>query len=141
MVSRMFGTFQPLPEDQEIVYGLVDQPQSYSVMYLEVGRIQYNSFLFYYINARDEHFSRFFPPHYCARCVQTFYFVKLYKKFKSMDGWKNKLYSLIKGPGWTPGSPWTGNPDNIPDVSLIILFNFNKYVHAELHTICACVTD
>lgn len=36
----MFGTFQPLPEDQEIVYGLVDQPQSYSVMYLEVGRTQ-----------------------------------------------------------------------------------------------------
>jgi hypothetical protein len=33
------------------------------------------------------------------------------------DGWKNKLQSLIKGPGWIPGSPWTGNMEEVPDVS------------------------
>ena len=115
LTSRMFGTFQPLPEDQEIVYGLVDQPQSYSVMYLEVGRTQPFSSLLHYTTQE----MIIFHAYFFARFVQTFYFVKLYKKFKSMDGWKNKLYSLIKGPGWTPGSRWTGNPDNIPDVSFL----------------------
>lgn len=33
-----------------------------------------------------------------------------------MDGWKNKLLSVIKGPGWRPGTPWTGNLDEVPDV-------------------------
>ena len=33
-----------------------------------------------------------------------------------MEGWKNKLLSLIKGPGWRPGSPWTGNLEEVPDV-------------------------
>lgn len=33
-----------------------------------------------------------------------------------MEGWKNKIFSLLKGPGWTPGSPWTGFIDEVPDV-------------------------
>ena len=24
------------------------------------------------------------------------------------------MFSLIKGPGWRPGSPWTGNIDDVP---------------------------
>ena len=35
-----------------------------------------------------------------------------------MDGWKNKVYSVVKGPGWMPGTPWTGNLDDVPDVIL-----------------------
>ena len=33
-----------------------------------------------------------------------------------MEGWRNKLQSLIKGPGWRPGSPWTGYITDVPDV-------------------------
>ena len=33
-----------------------------------------------------------------------------------MDGWKNKVYSVVKGPGWMPGTPWTGNLNDVPDV-------------------------
>ncbi|OQR72769.1 alkylglycerol monooxygenase-like [Tropilaelaps mercedesae] len=31
-----------------------------------------------------------------------------------MDSWTNKLQCLIKGPGWEPGSPWTGYPEKVP---------------------------
>jgi len=34
-----------------------------------------------------------------------------------MDGWKNKLLSVIKGPGWYPGTPWTGNLHEVPDTT------------------------
>lgn len=37
-----------------------------------------------------------------------------------MEGWKNKVFSLIKGPGWTPGSPWTGFIDEVPDVNELL---------------------
>ena len=41
----------------------------------------------------------------------------MYEKWNAMDGWKNKIYSLVKGPGWRPGSPWTGFLDEVPDVN------------------------
>ena len=34
--DRMFGTFQEKKEDEEIVYGLVDQVQSFNPLYLQV---------------------------------------------------------------------------------------------------------
>lgn len=49
--------------------------------------------------------------------IQFFYYGKMYQKWKSMDGWKNKIYSLVKGPGWRPGSPWTGFEEEVPDVT------------------------
>jgi len=33
--DRMFGTFEAEKDDEKIVYGLVDQPQTYNVMYLQ----------------------------------------------------------------------------------------------------------
>ena len=53
---------------------------------------------------------------------QLFYFKKNYDKWIVQDGWKNKLQSLIKGPGWRPGSPWTGNLEEVPDVSVLRQF-------------------
>ncbi len=50
--------------------------------------------------------------------LQVFYVGKIYQKWKSMDGWKNKIFAVIKGPGWRPGTPWTGNIDEVPDVSI-----------------------
>ncbi|OQR74904.1 alkylglycerol monooxygenase-like [Tropilaelaps mercedesae] len=40
--------------------------------------------------------------------------VELHEKVRSMKGWKNKLQCLVKGPGWKPGSPWTGYLKNVP---------------------------
>ena len=34
--DRMFGTFQEEKEDEEIVYGLVDQVHSFNPLYLQV---------------------------------------------------------------------------------------------------------
>lgn len=34
--DRMFGTFQDKKDDEEIVYGLVDQVQSFNPLYLQV---------------------------------------------------------------------------------------------------------
>jgi len=59
--------------------------------------------------------------------LQVFYYGKLRDKWQSMVGWKNKIFSLIKGPGWRPGSPWTGFIEEVPDVS-----SRKKYEYASL---------
>nr|XP_018903716.1 PREDICTED: alkylglycerol monooxygenase-like isoform X1 [Bemisia tabaci]XP_018903717.1 PREDICTED: alkylglycerol monooxygenase-like isoform X1 [Bemisia tabaci] len=48
--------------------------------------------------------------------LQIFYNKNVYYKVKSMDGWKNKLSAVIKGPSWYPGSPWTGEDSKKLDV-------------------------
>jgi len=48
--------------------------------------------------------------------LEVFHFGAIYQKWQSMEGWKNKIYAVIKGPGWTPGSPWTGHMDQVPEV-------------------------
>ena len=37
----MFGTFQEEKDDEEIVYGLVDQVKSFNPLYLEVCKISF----------------------------------------------------------------------------------------------------
>lgn len=39
---------------------------------------------------------------------QIHYFKAAFRKARSMDTWRNSLLSLIKGPSWVPGAPWTG---------------------------------
>lgn len=34
-----------------------------------------------------------------------------------MQGWKNKLGAIVKGPSWLPGKPWTGADEDKIDVS------------------------
>lgn len=34
--DRIFGTFEPERENEEIVYGLTDQPQTYNILWNEV---------------------------------------------------------------------------------------------------------
>lgn len=98
----MFGTFQENVEDEEIVYGLVDQPQSFNPLYLQV----YCNEIFFVLNETLTIF----------HATQLFYLKKVYEKWCSMEGWRNKLESLIKGPGWRPGSPWIGYITDVPDV-------------------------
>lgn len=47
--------------------------------------------------------------------LEVFHYISMYKKWQSVDGWKNKISSIIKGPGWSPGSPWTGHMDQVPE--------------------------
>lgn len=35
--DRMYGTFEPERRDKKIVYGLVDQPQSFNALWLQVS--------------------------------------------------------------------------------------------------------
>ncbi|KAK9512203.1 hypothetical protein O3M35_000673 [Rhynocoris fuscipes] len=41
--------------------------------------------------------------------LQLFYNMNVYKKFMMMEGWRNKISAIIKGPSWLPGQKWTGN--------------------------------
>lgn len=36
--------------------------------------------------------------------------------------WSNKMSVLFKGPGWMPGTPRLGNPEDIPDVSFVFIY-------------------
>ncbi|XP_027839909.1 alkylglycerol monooxygenase-like [Aphis gossypii] len=49
--------------------------------------------------------------------LQFFYNLNLYYKWNSMNGWKNKLRSVIKGPSWVPGLSWTGHDGRRASVS------------------------
>uniref|UniRef100_G3MS14 Alkylglycerol monooxygenase n=1 Tax=Amblyomma maculatum TaxID=34609 RepID=G3MS14_AMBMU len=48
--------------------------------------------------------------------LQTDHFINICKQFVSINGLSNKLSTLFKGPGWQPGKPRLGDPNDIPDV-------------------------
>ncbi|CAL1286389.1 unnamed protein product [Larinioides sclopetarius] len=54
---------------------------------------------------------------------QFAYFLSLLKISWSIEGWRNKLSVLFKGPGWSPGKPRLGNIEDIPEVA----FPVQKY--------------
>ncbi|KAE8737935.1 hypothetical protein FOCC_FOCC016600, partial [Frankliniella occidentalis] len=45
-----------------------------------------------------------FNPFY----LQIFYNKNVINKVRAMNGWKNKVSAVVKGPSWLPGRPWTG---------------------------------
>ncbi|XP_023214083.1 alkylglycerol monooxygenase-like [Centruroides sculpturatus] len=49
--------------------------------------------------------------------VQFGHLLYLWNAFWEAKGAKNKLFTVIKGPGWKPGKPWHGDPEDIPNVS------------------------
>ena len=38
------------------------------------------------------------------------------EKAQSMDNWQDKIFALIKGPGWFPGTPRLGDPTGVPEI-------------------------
>ncbi|XP_022668674.1 alkylglycerol monooxygenase-like isoform X2 [Varroa destructor] len=46
--------------------------------------------------------------------IQLHQFREIYRNVRDREGYRNKLYSIIKGPGWEPGSPWTGWTHKVP---------------------------
>ena len=45
------------------------------------------------------------------------YIVYIAKNFLSINGLRNKLYVLIKGPSWYIGKPRLGNLEDVPEVT------------------------
>ncbi|XP_054710631.1 alkylglycerol monooxygenase-like [Uloborus diversus] len=60
-----------------------------------------------------------FEPVYVQMC----HYMHIWRTFWSTEGFSNKLSVIFKGPGWVPGTPWHGNPDDIPEVE----FPVEKY--------------
>lgn len=53
----------------------------------------------------------------------------------SKKGFSNKIFFLLKGPGWSPGKPRLGNIEDIPQVQIV-----NKsVVTREMKTSVTCV--
>ena len=48
--------------------------------------------------------------------IQICIYIKLFNRFNEVKGLKNKLSVLLKGPGWTEGSPRLGDRSTLPDV-------------------------
>jgi len=48
--------------------------------------------------------------------LQLNHYRVLINRFKEIQGWRNKLSVLLKGPGWEPGKPRLGLLEDIPDV-------------------------
>lgn len=49
--------------------------------------------------------------------AQVFYNKNVVNKMRAMEGWRNKLSAVVKGPSWLPGRPWTGADEDKIDVS------------------------
>lgn len=43
-----------------------------------------------------------------------------------MNGWMNKLRSVVRGPSWIPGLSWTGHDGRRASVMVIILTVLKK---------------
>lgn len=54
------------------------------------------------------------PKTFDPMVLQFGYYKDVWQKFKSVDGFKNKLFALIKGPGWSPGKPRLGLISDVP---------------------------
>ena len=48
--------------------------------------------------------------------IQTHQFARIWDMVASLPGLGNKLSAVFKGPGWLPGKPRLGDPDDIPDI-------------------------
>ncbi|KAK8392543.1 hypothetical protein O3P69_014736 [Scylla paramamosain] len=79
--DRLFGTFAEEREDEELVFGVIDQKDNNHFIGLEVDPWRV-----------------------------------LWERFAAAKTPGDKLRTLIYGPGWSPGQPRLGNPDDIPDV-------------------------
>lgn len=54
------------------------------------------------------------PKTFDPMILQFGYYKDVWNKIKSVSGFKNKLYCLIKGPGWGPGKPRLGLISDVP---------------------------
>lgn len=48
--------------------------------------------------------------------LQMMHFIHICKQVVNIQGFWNKISTIFKGPGWQPGTPRLGDPNDIPDV-------------------------
>lgn len=58
------------------------------------------------------HPNKFWNPLY-GQVVHYLYILGLVKEHKTVE---HKVSAVVKGPGWSPGKPWTGLPEDVPEV-------------------------
>ncbi|GAA6088858.1 alkylglycerol monooxygenase isoform X1 [Tachysurus ichikawai] len=56
--------------------------------------------------------------------VEFEYYIYLWHQFLNADGITNKLSVIFNGPGWTPGKPRLGDPDDLPEVGDILVLSY-----------------
>ena len=72
--------------------------------------------------------------------IQTHHFTHIWNLVKTLPGLGNKLSAVFKGPGWMPGKPRLGDPEDIPDTHAPVS-KFNSVVprplivYAVLHSV------
>jgi len=64
--------------------------------------------------------------------TQFCHYKYIYDTFWKMEGVKNKLSLLFKGPGWTVGSPRLGNPEDLPEIE----YPVRKYDRTVSYQLC-----
>jgi len=58
--------------------------------------------------------------------IQVFAYWHLFLRFLRIEGLWNKCCVLLKGPGWVPGSPRLGDPNEIPEIKGPVVIYGNK---------------
>lgn len=67
--------------------------------------------------------------------TQTHQWSNIFSAVRNAEGFSNKLWCLLKGPGWSPGKPRLGLIEDIPDAHAPAK-KFNKTVHGLLNVYC-----
>ncbi|KAK7066279.1 hypothetical protein SK128_025302 [Halocaridina rubra] len=49
--------------------------------------------------------------------LQLFYFAEIFDKIRNMSTWGDRLRATFYGPGWSPGKPRLGDPDDVPHIT------------------------
>ncbi|XP_065068854.1 alkylglycerol monooxygenase-like isoform X1 [Rhopilema esculentum] len=76
--------------------------------------------------------------------IQFCHYKYMFETFWKMDGFRNKISFLVKGPGWVPGSPRLGNPEDIPAIEYpVVKFDKKlpliKNVYVVIHSVVLSV--
>ena len=110
--DRIFGTFAWERRDEPMVYGLIEQVDSFNPLYLQV--------IIQLLVSQQIAINGSFIS------SQLFYLGKVYDKFRSVSGFGNKLKAIFYGPGWFPGTPRLGDPDCLPEVTFSCIQGLRK---------------
>ncbi|XP_042910642.1 alkylglycerol monooxygenase-like [Parasteatoda tepidariorum] len=69
--------------------------------------------------------------------IQFDHCVYMWKAFWNYKGIRNKLSVLFKGPGWSPGKPWHGEINDIPDVKAPVpKYDVQLPIWCNVYVIC-----
>ncbi|KAM9468991.1 alkylglycerol monooxygenase [Clarias gariepinus] len=80
--------------------------------------------------------------------VEFEYYVYLWRQFLNADGFTHKLSVIFNGPGWTPGKPRLGDPEDLPEITGVEVphnpqwsFALQTYVHVQFLLVLVVYND